>query len=69
VPLGPPQLLLVGQLNRLQLVLVGEGEFVQLPVNQGLVVDDGEGAGFEGVEVPLQVQEESLVCVLVGFML
>ena len=53
MPLGPPQLLLVGQLNCLELVLVGEGEFVQLPVNQGLVVDDGQGAGFEGVEVPL----------------
>jgi hypothetical protein len=61
VPLGPPQLLLIGQLNRLELVLVGEGEFLELPVNQGLVVDDGQGAGFEGVEVPLQVQEERVV--------
>ena len=61
MPLGPPQLLLVGQLNRLELVRVGEGEFVQLPVNQGLVVDDGKGAGFERVEVPLKVQEERVV--------
>jgi hypothetical protein len=61
VPLGPPQLLLVGQLNRLELVLVGEGEFLELPVYQGLVVGDGQGAGFEGVEVPLQVQEERVV--------
>jgi len=54
--LCPAKLLLEGQLHGLELVLVGEDEVLQLTVHYGLVVDDGEGAGFEGVEVALQVQ-------------
>ena len=47
-------------------MLVGKDEFIQLTVNYGLVVDDGEGARLEGVEVGLQVQEQGVVLLLLN---
>lgn len=64
--LGPPKLLLEGQLHGSKLVLVGKDEFIQLTVNYRLVVDDGKGAGFEGVEVGLQVEEQGVVLLLLN---
>jgi hypothetical protein len=47
-------------------VLVGEDEFLQLTVHYRLVVDDGQGAGLEGVEVGLQVQKQGVVLLLLN---
>jgi hypothetical protein len=47
-------------------VLVGEDEFLQLTVNYGLVVDNGQSAGFEGVELGLQVQKQGVVLLLLN---
>ena len=47
-------------------MLVGEDEFLQLTVHDGLVVDDGEGARLEGVEVGLQVQKQGVVLLLLN---
>ena len=47
-------------------MLVGEDEFLQLTVHYRLVVDDGQGAGLEGVEVGLQVQKQGVVLLLLN---